>query len=312
MEVEGWISEPTAREILGRAGHDLAALGAAAAAPGFRGTPLDLRASIALRNTQRDVVSRNVVGWLPGSVRPGETLLFSAHWDHLGTDPELDGDQIYNGAADNATGVAALMEQARVAAAAPRAPRSLVFAAFTAEETGFHGSLYFAESGPFELATMVAVLNTDRMNYLGPARDVQVRGYGASELDDYLRAAAAAQDRIVVPEPFPERGLYYRSDHFSFARHGVPGLHVRSGIDYRERARAWGAAREDEYVDRLYHKPGDEYRDDWDLRGAAEDAALYLAVARALAIERRYPAWSAGSEFRAIRARSADARAGAP
>jgi Zn-dependent M28 family amino/carboxypeptidase len=187
-----------------------------------------------------------------------------------------------------------------------------VFAAFTAEETGLHGSRHFAGSGPFEPATMVAVLNTDRMNYLGPARDVQVRGYGASELDDYLRAAAAAQDRILVPEPFPERGLYYRSDHFSFARHGVPGLHVRSGIDYREQGRAWGSAREDEYAERLYHQPGDEYRDDWDLRGAAEDAELYLAVARALAIEQRFPAWSAGSEFRAIREQSADARARVP
>jgi Zn-dependent M28 family amino/carboxypeptidase len=311
LALEAWLREEPARRLLAAAGRDLEALTAAAARPGFRAMPLGLTASIGLDSRLREVVSRNVVGWLPGRERPAETVLFSAHWDHFGTVENPAGDGIYNGAADNATGVAALLEQARIAAGDATPPRSLAFAAFTAEEYGLLGSLHFAENSPFPLPTMVAVLNMDRMNHLGRARDVLVRGYGASELDAYLVEAAARQDRIVVGDPFPERGLYFRSDHFSLARFGVPGLHARSGVDDRERGRAWGVERENDYLRRLYHTPDDEYSRDWDLTGAAEDAQLYLDIARRLAGERRFPAWSAHSEFRAVRARTAAARGAA-
>ena len=313
VEVEAWISSAGAHRIFEAAGQDLTALRAAAASSDFVAVPLGLKADMSIQNTMREVISRNVVGWLPGTQRPAETILFSAHWDHLGRDPDLEGDQIYNGAADNATGIAALLEQARVLAAAPQpAPRSFVFAAFTAEESTLLGSLHFAQQSPFPLGRMVAVLNTDRMNYLGPTRDIQVRGYGASELEAYLAAAAQRQGRIVVPGAFPERGLYFRSDHFSLARYGVPGLHVRSGIDYVEHGKAWGREREDDYTANRYHKPGDEYASDWDLSGAALDAELYVDVARALAAGSDFPAWSEGSEFRAIRAESAAERSANP
>ena len=313
VEVEAWISTESANRLFEAAGQDLSALRIAAASPDFEAVPLGLQASLLIDNRMRDVISRNVVGWLPGSQRPEETILFSAHWDHLGRDPGLAGDQIYNGAADNATGVAALLEQARVLAAAPEpAPRSFVFAAFTAEESTLLGSLHFAQQSPFPLETMVGVLNTDRMNHLGATRDIQVRGYGSSELEGYLAAAAARQDRTVVPEAFPERGLYFRSDHFSFARYGVPGLHVRSGIDYVAHGKAWGREKENEYTTDHYHKPSDEYAPDWDLGGAALDAELYVEVARVLAGESRFPAWSEGSEFRAIRAESVARRSANP
>jgi Zn-dependent M28 family amino/carboxypeptidase len=278
---------------------------------GFRAVPLNLRASVVLRNTIARSRSANVIGYVRGTARPDETVLFMAHWDHLGRDPDLEGDQIYNGAVDNATGTAALIALAR-SFAAGGFPRSIVFAALTAEESGLLGSAYYADHPLFPLETTVAALNIDGMNVLGPTRDVVVIGWGQSELEDVLARAAAEQDRVTVPEPSPEKGYFYRSDHFNLAKKGVPVLYAESGVDHRARGADWGRARSREYLREHYHKPSDEYDPDWDLAGALEDMALYREIGRELAAGGAFPRWRAGSEFRAIRETSARRREARP
>jgi Zn-dependent M28 family amino/carboxypeptidase len=249
--------------------------------------------------------SSNVIGVLPGSERPDETILYLAHWDHLGRDDTLEGDQIYNGALDNATGVAAVLELARAFTALPERPeRSVVFLAVTAEESGLLGSAWYAEHPPFPLATTVAAINIDRMSMLGETRDVTVIGHGSSELEAYLARAAAAQGRRLEPEPTPEKGYFYRSDHFNLSRRGVPVLYVKGGIDHVTRGRAWGARQEAAYTAERYHKPGDEFDESWDFSGALADVEMLFAVGRQLSGERSFPNWHEGSEFRAIRERS--------
>ncbi|MGI9263798.1 MAG: M28 family peptidase, partial [Gammaproteobacteria bacterium] len=276
---------------------------------GFRAVPLPASADIRLEQSVSRMVSQNVGAIIPGAGYPDESILFAAHWDHLGIDDDLDGDQIFNGAKDNATGVSALLELARVAAARKKPlQRSLFFAAFTAEESVLLGSLFFAENSPLPLDKMAAVLNMDVMNVWGPTRDVQVRGFGSSQLEEYLDEAARSQGRVIVADPFPEKGYYYRSDHFSLARFGVPGLHVRSGTDHEKHGDQWGRAKEREFVSDRYHKPGDEFDEEWDLSGAVRDADLYLQLALRLANERAFPEWREGNQFKAIRDQTASSR----
>jgi len=254
-----------------------------------------------VRNDVQQRTSYNVAGVLPGAERPGEHFVYTAHWDHLGQ-ATGDGDTIFNGASDNATGVSALIELGRVfAATQPRPQRSLLFVAVTLEESGLLGSQYFAEHPPVPVAKMVGGLNMDNLAPLGKARDVVVVGYGASELDEHLHRAAASQDRVLVREPTPEKGLYYRSDHFNLAKQGVPMLYPKSGVDIADQGPEYGRARLDEYVARHYHKPSDEYDASWDVSGTLQDLALYYEVGLAIANDSSWPNWRSGSEFRAIR-----------
>lgn len=300
--LEGWLTYETAQRLLRLAGRDLEQLKAAAAQPGFRAVPLGLQLSAALESTVRQVQSRNVLALLPGQKQPDEVVIYTAHWDHLGVNPSLPGDSIYNGALDNATGTAGLLALARAFTTLPEPPaRSVLFLAVTAEEQGLLGSTYYATHPVFPPAKTVAVLNMDGLNVLGPMRDVTVIGYGLSDLDDYAQAAAAAQGRYLRPDPEPEKGYYYRSDHFSFARIGIPALYLDAGIDHVVHGPEWTLKRRTEYVAQHYHKPSDEYDPSWDLRGAVEDLRLLFHIGYQLANSTDFPNWREGTPFRALR-----------
>lgn len=309
--VIGWITQESARDLFDGAGLDFDALVSAAAQPGFQAVPIgDIRATANLTNVIRRSVSNNVVAVLPGSERPQETILYSAHWDHLGINPELPGDNIYNGANDNATGVAALLSLGRKFTEHPQPPqRSIVFLAVTAEESGLLGSEWYAENPLFPVETTVANINMDALGTNDPMKDVVVVGYGNSELEDYLRDAVALQEgRYVEAEQHPERGYYYRSDHLNFARQGIPALYAKSGEDSVIGGRERGAAQAQDYTDNRYHAPGDEYDAAWDLTGVAQDIELYFSIGHRLSQESSWPNWYEGNEFKAIRDASAAAR----
>ncbi len=313
VEIEGWMTREGALRVFAAAGLDYDTVKAAAAKRGFRPIPLPLTATTRVANDIRRTTSNNVVGILPGSDRPNEYVIFTAHWDHLGRAPAGSGDAIFNGAVDNATGTAALIELAHAFGAVRPAPeRSVVFVAFTGEEYGLLGSEYFADHPVVPLARVAGGVNMDGMSVDGRTRDVTVVGYGASELEDFLAAAAAAQGRILRPEPTPEKGAYYRSDHFMLARKGVPMLYARAGIDSHEHGPEWGLAQNTDYIAHRYHKPSDEYDPDWDLSGAIEDLQLYYDVGLMLAREQGFPNWRPGNEFRAIRDQSRAGGAASP
>jgi Zn-dependent M28 family amino/carboxypeptidase len=245
-----------------------------------------------------------VVAVLPGAERPDEYVIYTAHWDHFGTDPSLDAeDKIYNGARDNATGTAGLIELARAFTTAPDpAERSVMFLAVTAEEQGLLGSAYYAANPIVPLDHTAAVINMDALNTWGATRDITVVGLGNSELDDYARDAAAAQGRTLIPDPEPEKGFYYRSDHFEFAKMGVPALYTDPGIDLIEGGEEAGRAELTEYTTERYHQPDDEYDpESWDLSGAVQDLRLFFRVGWRIANEATWPNWREGNEFRAIR-----------
>jgi Zn-dependent M28 family amino/carboxypeptidase len=259
---------------------------------------------VGVRNDVAHGVSHTVVGLVRGRERPDEHFVYTAHWDHLGTISGADpgADRIFNGAADNATGVSALIEIGRAFALARPAPqRSLLFVAVTLEESGLLGSEHFAEHPPVPVAKMVGGLNMDNLAPVGPARDLTVLGYDASELQDYLARAAARQGRVLAREPTPEKGLYYRSDHFSLAKRGVPMLYPKSGVDSVAHGAEFGRAWLDDYVSNRYHKPSDEYDPGWDVSGTLQDLAVYFDVGNALANGVDWPNWRPGNEFRAIR-----------
>ena len=309
-EIEGWLTRETAEALFAAAGLDYAEMKAAAAEPGFSAVPLgDIRASMTVETSVRGSSSQNVIAAIPGSQRPDETIIYTAHWDHLGMVADMEGDNIWNGAVDNATGTAALLALAGLhldQAAAPE--RTLVFLAVTAEESGLLGSQWYAENPVYPIATTVANINMDALNTWGRVRDIVVIGHGSSELEDYLAEEVTAQDRTLVPEPTPERGFYYRSDHFNFARAGVPSLYAEGGTDSREHGNDWGVEQSEDYVANRYHAPGDEYDPEWDLTGAAEDVLLYFAIGNRLANESAWPAWYEGNEFKEARDASAAAR----
>ncbi len=304
VAVEAWITHEAAQELFSAAGLDYTAMKMAAVKPGFRAVAMgDLTASIALHNTLHSSKSRNVIARLPGTTWPGETVVYSAHWDHLGKREGEAGDNIYNGASDNAAGVADLLALAHLHVQQGPARRSVVFLAVTAEESGLLGSKWYAGHPVYPLATTVADLNIDNpyKGVDGRMRDVAVVGYGNSELDDYLAAQAETQGRVVVQEPNPEKGSYYRSDHFNFAAQGVPALYTTRSTDSREHGKAWGQRQLDAFVSNIYHKPGDEYSPDWDVTGMVEDVQLFYGVGRTLADSHDWPNWRPGTEFRARR-----------
>jgi Zn-dependent M28 family amino/carboxypeptidase len=301
LALEGWITHDAAARVLALAGEDYPTLKRAATQRGFQAHPLGLTVTTGVRNEISERSSYNVVGMLRGRASPDEAFVYTAHWDHLGAGPG-DDDTIYNGASDNATGIAALIELGRAfATTRPRPRRSVLFVAVTLEESGLLGSEYFAAHPPLPVANMAGGLNMDNLAPIGPARDVVVVGFGASDLDDYLRRAAEGRGRALAREPTPEKGLYYRSDHFNLARQGVPMLYPKPGIDLLTGGAAVGRAWLERYVAERYHQPSDEYDPAWNVDGTLADLALYYDVARAVANESSWPQWSEGSEFRAIR-----------
>ncbi len=301
--VEGWISNPQAEAIFSAAGSSYAAAKQQALSEDFAPMPLGITASTSITNTIRVSDSKNVIGIIPGSTRPEEVVLFMAHWDHLGTDSSLDGDQIYNGAIDNATGTAGLLMLAEAFANAPTAPeRSVAFIAVTAEESGLLGSKHYGENPVFPLNKTIAGINMDALSVYGRTKDVAVVGFGNSELEDYLRDAAAVQGRVIVPEASPEKGYFYRSDHLNLAKQGVPMLYAKSGQDLRDGGIAAGKAADDDYRKHRYHRPSDEYDASWwKIDGALEDLQLYYAIASKIASEEDYVEWYDGTEFKAAR-----------
>ncbi len=302
--IEGWITLDQAKALFARAGQDFDRLKAQAATRAFRPVPLGLTASMTIRNTLRRVDSQNVVARLEGSdpaVRD-EHVVFTAHWDHFGVGEPINGDRIYNGARDNATGTAALLEMARAFTQLPTAPRrSILFLSVTAEEQGLLGSEYYAAQPLYPLAKTLADINMDALNVTGRTKDLVVIGLGASQLDDYARAAAREQGRTLKPDAEPEKGFYYRSDHFNFAKVGVPALNTDEGVDFVGRPASFGIEVRERYTNERYHKPSDEVTPDWDLSGLAEDVQLLFAVGYRVAQADTYPAWSPGNEFKAIR-----------
>jgi Zn-dependent M28 family amino/carboxypeptidase len=303
-QANGWMTGEAAKRVFDSAGLDYAKLSAAAKKKGFKAVPLKLKASLSLDNALKRQASKNVIGILPGKTRPNEYVLYSAHWDHLGICEPVKGDDICNGALDNASGTAGLIALAEAHAKAGPAERSLVFLSVTAEESGLLGSEYYAANPVFPLAQTVGGINMDGLNINGRTKDLVVVGAGKSELEPMLAAHAKAQGRIIVPEPTPEKGFFYRSDHFSFAKLGVPMIYFDSGDDLVNGGVAAGRAAADEYTNNRYHKPQDEYRDDWLWEGAIEDLTLNYEIGRELAMSTNWPNWYPTAEFRAIRDKS--------
>lgn len=310
-KVRGWIQLESARRLFDAAGVDLDERMAAAKASGGGAGPVgDATFSASLSNRIARVASPNVIAKVPGAERPDEAVLVTAHWDHLGKrEGRDDEDNIYNGAVDNASGTAVLLELAEaVAAMDPPPARTVLFVVTTAEEKGLLGSKYYATDPVMPLSRTVAGLNIDVANVLGPMEDIVVVGYGASELDDDLRAVAAAQGRTVSPEPTPEKGFYFRSDHFSLAKEGVPMLYTNPGTTHVEKGAEWVAEQAVDYTRRRYHRVRDEYDPSWDLTGAADDARLFHALVTIWANDPRWREWAPDSEFRAAREASLEGR----
>jgi Zn-dependent M28 family amino/carboxypeptidase len=308
--VEGWVQRDVAVAMFKAAGLDFDEEKARARTEGFRPVVLKgetFSADYAVETST--IVSHNVIGKLEGTSRPGEAVLYGAHWDHLGVGaPDARGDTIYNGAVDNASGVASVLELARMFAGAPRTARSVYFIAFTAEEKGLLGSEYYAAHPVTPLATTVALLNLDVVNLNGATHDTALRGNAKSQLDDLVTRFAGEQGRTVTPDAHPEAGSFFRADHFSLAKAGVPAITVSGGRDLVNGGTAAGEAAYRDYNVHRYHQPADEWRADWDYAGAVQDIALYYDLGRYLADHPVWPNWKPGSEFKAARDETAAAR----
>jgi Zn-dependent M28 family amino/carboxypeptidase len=304
VNVEGWITLDQGKNLFKMAGQDFDALKAKAATRDFQPVPLGVQASMTIHNTLRTIDSKNVVARLEGRdpVLRNEFVIYSAHWDHLGIGPAVDGDEIYNGAKDNAVGVGGLLEIARAFTRLPAPPkRSILFLAVTAEEQGLLGSQYYSMMPIYPLAKTAAAINMDGLNISGRTRDLTLIGYGASDLDDYARDAAGEQGRVIRGDPEPEKGFYYRSDHFNFAKEGVPALDPDEGIEYVGKPAGFGEKTRSHYTEHDYHKPSDIVRPNWDLSGAREDLKVFFAVGYRVAEASKFPEWKPGNEFRAKR-----------
>ena len=309
VPLEGWIQHDVAVALLKQVGLDFDTLKKQAQTREFKPVPLPGVALSASGHVSHEVVvSKNVVGRLPGTAKPDETLIFSAHWDHFGIKPaDAKGDRVLNGAVDNATGVAALLELGRLFGSAPRAARSIVFLATTAEERGLLGSEYYAANPLYPLETTVADINMDIMGVYGPARDVSTFGETENDLLTDLIAAARAQGRTYTPDPSPEAGHFFRSDHFQLSKRGVPAMSFSPGEDLVNGGVTAGRAHREDYFAHRYHQAGDEWTPDMDFRGEALDVTLLYNLGRKLATS-GWPQWNAGSEFKEIRDKSAGER----
>jgi Zn-dependent M28 family amino/carboxypeptidase len=310
--LEGWIQKDLAQHIFAASGLTFDAMKAAAKKKDFKPVPLEAKLTLKGTANAQVINSHNVVGYLPGTKYPDETVIYTAHWDHLGIGkPDETGDTIYNGGLDNATGTAQLIEQARAFASEPRTERSVVFLAVTAEEKGLLGSEYYATHPLFPAAKTAGVLNTDGGSIYGPAKNFTISGTAKLGLLDMLIAEGKKQGRYYSPDPHPEYGSFFRSDHFSFAKVGVPAISFGDGNDLVKGGTARGEALSKEYTDKHYHQPSDEWQPSWDFTGMAQDVQLLHNLGRDLANSRAWPNWSQDSEFRATRDQTAGERTGA-
>ncbi|HEY5802944.1 MAG TPA: M28 family metallopeptidase [Lysobacter sp.] len=308
LPVQGWITGDVARSLLSSLGQDLDALYKAAGKPGFKAIPLQAKLSVDLKSTISEKASRNVMARLPGAKRPDETIVYMAHWDHLGNHGHeghgeaapTGADNIYNGAVDNATGVAGILEIAEAfTKQQPPPDRSLLFLAVTLEESGLLGSKYYVAHPTVPLDKTVAVINLDAMPVIGKARDMTVVGFGSSELEDILKTVADGQQRVLHAEATPEDGFYFRSDHFNFAKAGVPALYAKGGDDLVDGGIEAGQKAQVDYRDNRYHKPGDQYDPTWKLEGVIQDLDALYGVGKTLAGDEQWPNWYEGNAFRA-------------
>ncbi|MDB4877833.1 MAG: peptidase [Gemmatimonadetes bacterium] len=300
--VEGWLTLDKAKAIISAAGQNFDSLKAAAARKDFKPVALNAKANYDVKIESRQIQSHNIVAKLEGTDKKDEYVVYTAHWDHLGKDTTLKGDQIYNGAADNASGSAALLEIAKAYTKLRTPPRrSILFLSVTAEEKGLVGSKYYATHPLYPLNKTVANINMDGLNQWGKTSDYTVIGLGNSTLDDVLTGVLKADNRTVRPDAEPEKGFYYRSDHFEFAKQGVPALDIDAGIDYIGKPNGYGIRKRDEYTTNDYHKPSDEVKPDWDLSGGVEDTRVLFRVGYAVAQADALPQWKAGTEFKAKR-----------
>ena len=316
LPMQGWITGEVATQLFADAGLDLEAMRAAANKPGFKAVDLgDASFSATLNSTIKEGSSRNILAMLPGTTRPDEAIIYTAHWDHLGDHSATHGgdgnavsaggngeDHVYNGAIDNATGVAGVLEIAEAFTVQEPAPeRSIVFLMVTLEESGLLGSKYYAANPVIPLKDTVAVVNLDAMSVVGPTKDFVVIGLGNSELDEVLRPIAEAQGRTLVEEDGVEKGFFFRSDHFSFAKFGVPALYAKGGIDHVELGKDYGREVQARYTSVAYHKPADEFDPEWDLRGVVQDLHALYGVGRELAGNEAWPNYVEGNAFKAAR-----------
>lgn len=315
LDLKSWVTEEGARQLVALGGHDLDELRAAAGSRDFQPVALQTELSIELTAEVREQDTANVLGILEGShpTLSREVVIYMAHHDHLGLGAQRDakGDNIYNGAVDNASGAAALLAMAKAYSQLKVRPhRSILFAAVGAEEQGLLGSERFAADPPIQPGNMAAVINIDGTNMIGRTHDVNVIGHGKSDLDSIVEAIAKTQERVVTPDHFPDRGYYYRSDQFSLAKIGVPGVYLHSGINVIGKPDGWGKEQLDKWVDEIYHQPSDEYLEDWDISGAVEDTQLLFHVGHRVAQAPQMPAWNPGDEFEAARKRALAQRPG--
>lgn len=305
VKVEGWLQHPVAEEILALAGQDLATLETQAAKASIEPVPLGLNASVSIQNTIKFAESYNIGAVRAGAQSADELFIYMAHWDHLGTTAHEDGEEgdfIYNGAEDNASGTAGLLEVAEAWANTPDTPqRTVGFLAVTAEESGLLGSQAYVAKPPYPMNKTVAGINMDVLNFRGKMSDIVVVGYGGSQMEDILADVARESGRTLTPEATPEKGSYYRSDHFNFAKNGVPILYAKGGTTDREHGTEYVKQRNAEYIAERYHAPGDEIRNDWDLDAAIEDLILYYRIGHHVVFGDEWPEWYEGNEFRGIR-----------
>jgi Zn-dependent M28 family amino/carboxypeptidase len=301
--VEGWITLDKAKQLFAMDGKSFDELALSARKKGFKAVDLNVTTSLKVKNTIKKSVTYNVLAKIPGDKRKDEAIIYSAHWDHLGVGEKVQGDSIYNGAVDNATGVASLFEIASAFKKLPKAPgRTILFISYTAEEQGLLGSEYYAKHPTFPLAKTIANINMDMMGIAGKTKDIVVYGFGQSELEDYAAESAKKQGRVIVPDPVPSSGLYYRSDHFNLAKVGVPSLFTGSGVDNIKNGRAWGLKQVADFTKFRYHSPQDNFdAKTWDSSGIIEDVRMLFDMGYRISNEDSYPKWKDGSEFKAIR-----------
>ena len=301
IPLQGWLSAEAARQLFADAGLDLDAAYASAGKRGFKPVPLKAKATVSLKSSITEKTSRNVIGVLPGATKPDEAVLYMAHWDHLGKHEGEEGDNIYNGAVDNATGVAGILEIAEAFAHQdPKPARSVVFVAVTLEESGLLGSRYYVAHPTFPMDKIAGVINLDAMSVGGKSRDFVVTGKGNSELEDILKVYADQQGRVLTEEGNPAGGYYFRSDHFNFAKAGVPALYAKGGNDLLEGGVEAGKAASEEYAKR-YHQASDEMHEGWKLDGVVQDLQALYGVGKDLAVEDKWPNWYEGNPFKAAR-----------
>ena len=302
VPVEGWLRLEKAKELLRDAGLNFDSLKAAAKKKDFKPVPLEAKANFDIKIDHREIQSKNVVAKLEGGDKKNEYVIYTAHWDHLGKDTTLKGDQIFNGAADNASGCAALLDIAQAYTKLTTPPRrSILFLSVTAEEKGLVGSKYYAEHPLYPLNKTAADINMDGINQWGRTNDFTVIGLGNSTLDDDLTRILKTDGRVVRPDAEPEKGFYYRSDHFEFAKEGVPALDTDAGIDFIGKPNGYGMRKRDEYTSKDYHKPSDEVKKDWDLSGGVQDVRTLFRVGYVVAQQDSMPQWKPGAEFKAKR-----------